>query len=336
MKVCHFIASKGLGRGEAYIDLVNALCAHIEIVLLVPKGSLFLGRVDDRVRVVEYRSKDSRSNLFLLYEIYLQIKKNQPDIVHTHFGKATQIYYRINKFLKLPHVATKHNPRKGKIFNRLNNVIAVSEGVKQSIDHQDVTVIYNGISVRAINEVTSVAEDKAFKICAVGRLDKIKGFDLLIKEVARLDFEFELKIVGEGDERKNLQELINELNIGDKVKLLGFRMDIPELLSGADLQVMSSRSEGFSLAMVEAVFYSKVLISTNVGGSNEILSPGLIISEFEIYEKVKDVYNNYKLYLDEFTFIKNKYKDHLNITTCAHAHFLYYEEILTGTQGAVS
>ncbi|WP_303721227.1 glycosyltransferase [Malonomonas rubra] len=324
MKVCHYIASKGLGRGEAYIELVNALCSQIDIVLLVPKEALFLPRVDSRIEVIEYVSRDSRRNPFLLAELYWLLKKMQPDIVHTHFAKATEIFHGINKMLKLRHVATKHNPRKGKIFNRLENVIAVSEGVRKSVLSGKATVIYNGI---AVEEIEAKEKNSTFKMIAVGRLDKIKGFDILINEVAKLDFDFELNIVGDGEERGRLESLVVSLQLGDKVKLLGFRKDIPELLSEADLQVMSSHSEGFSLAMIEAAFYSKVFVSTNVAGSNEILPEELLIDDFDISEKLSSVYNNYVNYCNIFDLVKKKYAGVLSIDACSRNYIEYYGKI---------
>jgi len=324
VRVCHYIASTGLGRGEAYIDLVNALCEQIEIVLLVPRGARFLPRVDGRIQVVEYRSKDSRRNPFLLYELYRQIRSVEPDIVHTHFSKATGIFHHLNRFLRLPHVATKHNPRKGKVFNRLEHVIAVSEGVRNSIEHGKATVIYNGISV---TEVGDRQENRVFTIRAVGRLDKIKGFDLLIREVAKLEFDFVLEIIGEGDERDHLNRLIHDFGLTGKVKLLGFRSDIPDLLANADLQIMSSHSEGFSLAMIEGIFYSRVFISTDVGGCNEILPEKFLVRGHELARKATEVFKNYEDFVGQYSLVKEEFKPKLNILRVADRYIEYYNAI---------
>ena len=327
MRICHYVASTGLGRGEAYVDLVNELCKHVEIVLLVPKGALFLPRLNKKIKVVEYRAKDSRRNPLLLLEIYRHLKAIKPDIVHTHFAKATGIFYRLNKFLKFPHVATKHNPRKGKIFNRLGNIIAVSDAVRNSIDNKNVTVIYNGIHKE---QVKQVSPNKVFTIRAVGRLDKIKGFDLLISEVAKIDFDFRLEIIGEGDERANLEALIQELGLEGQVSLLGFRTDIPDLLASADLQVMSSLSEGFSLAMIEAIFYSKVFVSTKVGGCNEVLTSNLLVEDKEIAEKITSVYGDYAFYEDELKKIRENFLERLEVEKTAEIHVEYYHQLLSG------
>lgn len=321
MTICHFIASKGLGRGEAYVELVNSLCETVDVAMLVPEGALFLHRIHPNIQVYEYKSKDSRNNPALYVELYRLLRRIKPDIVHTHFAKASEIFFRLNWLLKLPHVATKHNPRKGRIFNRLKHVIAVSEAVSKSVVHDNVTVIHNGIKRE---EANCWKDNEAFTICAVGRLDKIKGFDLLISEVAKLDFDFHLLIVGEGEERNSLQQMINDMNLSEKVKLLGFRTDIPDLLTSSDLQVMCSHSEGFSLAMIEAIYYSTVFISTPVSGCVDILPPDLLIDDFRIADKISEIHDQYTSYTDQFKRVKNDYTKKMSVETCVEKHIACY------------
>jgi glycosyltransferase involved in cell wall biosynthesis len=324
MTICHFIASKGLGRGEAYIELVNCLCETIDIALLVPEGALFLHRIHPNIQVYRYTSRDSRNNPALYFELYRLFKRFNPDVVHTHFAKASEIFSRLNLLLRLPHIATKHNPRKGKIFNKLKHVIAVSEAVAQSVTHENVTVIHNGIKREAVH---GYKVNDVFKICAVGRLDKIKGFDLLISEVDKLDFDFHLMIVGEGDERNSLQQLINDMDLCEKVKLLGFRTDIPDLLASSDLQVMCSHSEGFSLAMIEAIYYSTVFVSTPVSGCMDILPPELLIDNFKIADKITEIHAKYTAHVEQFKIVKIKYADEMSVDACSGKHTDYYSSL---------
>lgn len=321
MTICHFIASKGLGRGEAYIELVNCLCETVDIVLLVPEGALFLHRIHPKIMVYEYSSHDSRNNPVLYFELYRLLRRINPDVVHTHFAKASEIFSRLNIFLKFPHVATKHNPRKGRIFNTLNNVIAVSEAVAKSVAHKNVQVIHNGIKRE---KVSYCKDNDVFTICAIGRLDKIKGFDLLISAVNELDFDFHLNIVGDGDERNSLQQMITNMDLCEKVNLLGFRTDIPDLLAASDLQVMCSHSEGFSLAMIEAIYYSSVFISTPVSGCVDILPPDLLIDNFKIAGKIIEIHDNYTAYVEQFKTVKVKYTDEMSVDRCCQEHVSFY------------
>lgn len=331
MKVCHFIASKGLGRGEAYIDLVNALCESVEIVLLVPQGALFLPRVDKRICIFEYHSRDNRSNPCLYLELYSQLKKIKPDIVHTHFAKATQIFNRLNKFLNIPWVSTKHNPRKGRVFNKVEHVIAVSEGVAESINHDRVKVIHNGISAVDIPDEAHLAvqENKQFTILAVGRLEKVKAFDRLIEECAKLKFDFKLLLAGDGPEKSNLSALTNSMNLNGKVDILGYRSDIPKLMRQADVVVVCSHSEGFSLVILEALCYGKVLVSRAVGIAGNLLSEMFLIQKYEIAAKLDEVFHNYGYFESEFKVIKESKMSEYLIQNSSDQHIEYYRNILS-------
>ncbi len=330
MKVLHFVSSRGMGRGEVYVELVNSLATSMEVVLLIPKDSRYQERVSALVEVIEYSTYNSRNNPILLLDIYKKIKKIKPDVVHTHFSKASQIFNLLNTFLNLPHVATKHNPRKGKIYNRLPNVIAVSRAVKESIENENVKVIYNGISYENIK---MPKKNDVFTIVAIGRLEKVKGFDILIEECAKLVFAFHLKIIGEGKERANLEVLIDRLHMHHKVSLEGFRHDVPQIIADANVVVISSRSEGFGMIILESLLYAKMLISRKVGAAEEILNPMFLVDDFNLAEKIEEVYRNEKKYRLAFKENAEKMKDRFLLESIAREHIMYYESIIQRERG---
>lgn len=327
MKVCHLIASKGLGRGEAYIDLVNALCAHIEVVLLVPQGALFLPRVDKKIQIITYSSRDSRKNPFLFYELYCQMKEIKPDIVHTHFAKATEIYYILNKVQGLPWIGTKHNSRKGRIFNKINQVIAVSKGVADSITHERIRIIHNGLSPVTIPRV--VEKNQVFTILAVGRLEKVKAFDRLLTECSNLTFDFKLLIVGDGPEKTNLVSLANSLNINKNVDFLGYRTDVPNLMQQSDVIVVCSHSEGFSIVILEGLFYGKILISRSVGIAGSLLPEMFLIEKYEITSKLEEVFKNTDSFKNAFIAVRELQEPKYLITNSAEEHIVFYRQMLS-------
>ena len=281
MKVLQFIGSKGWGGAEkSFVELCNALSKNIQIEVVLFKENQIEERLDQNIKVVKLLSASSRHNPFLYLELWNLIKKINPDIIHTHSAKASEIIYMLGKFIALKQVATKRNPRKGNIFNKIDHVTAISKDVANSIYKDDVDIIYNGLLCE--NSMPVKSADPIFTLLAIGRLDKIKGFDILIKEVSTLDFPFYLNIVGEGDEKEDLEKLIVELGLSEKVTLLGYREDIPFLIAAADLVVISSHSEGFGRVLVETLFYGDLVISTKVGLSTEILPEELLIEECEI------------------------------------------------------
>jgi len=204
-------------------------------------------------------------------------------------------------------------------------VIAISKDVLRSISKKDVKVIYNGLVHE--NNIVEQSANPVFTLLSLGRLDKIKGFDILIKEVAKLDFPFHLNIVGEGEERKNLETLITNLGLSEKVSLLGFREDIPSQITSADLVIVSSHSEGFGRVVVETLFYGKLILSTKVGISIEILPEELLIDDFEIAKKIDTVYNSLEHYYTLFRGLKETRTQEFLVENCIQKHIDFYKEI---------
>lgn len=320
MKICYFSCSNIFGGVENIIlQTLNELCKNDEVSLILPKGAKFLDKFDKRVNIYEYKSYDKRYNPFLYMEV-LKIIKNY-DIIHTHGSKATQICYILSKFCDFKFVSTKHNDRKGKIFNRVKNVIAVSNKVARSIKNRS-KIIYFGIKAK---NVTPNLPQK-FTITAVGRLDFIKGFDILINEASKLKFDFILQIVGSGKEKDSLEKLINELNLNQKVKLLGHRDDIAEILANSHLQVISSRKEGFPLILIEGLFYSNVLISSKVGGIDEVLNCEFFYENLS--EKIDEIHKNYEIYRAKFRDLHKNARKNLDFYNYISNLKEYYKGIL--------
>lgn len=306
MKIIQFIASRGYGGAEkVFVDLCNELEKKTDISLevLLLKNNKISKYLNKNIKIY-YLSDYSRYNLRLYLSVF-KIVKNK--IIHTHGIKATKIIYIISLFNKLNFVATKHNTRKGSIFNKIKNVTAVSKSVSRTIKNSNkINIIYNGIR---LENTKKIFHSNKFSILCIGRLDKVKGFDILIENIRNLNIEYKLFIVGEGKEEENLKKLIIKYNLESKVELLGFRNDIPNLIDSSDLVLISSISEGFSLVAIESLFYSKVLISTKVGICKEILNTEFLINNFDFVTILTNVYNNYEYYSSEFSKIKIQNKN---------------------------
>jgi glycosyltransferase involved in cell wall biosynthesis len=328
MRIVQFLASKGWGGLEnMFVNLCNELSKTTKVDVIILKNSACIGKFNGNIKLHTLKSTPSRYNLLLYFEFYWLLKKIEPCLIQTHAVKATQIFFIINKMTRLPHVATKHNGRKGKIFNSLPHVIAVSQGVKESIKNKNVKIIFNGIKPITL---LSQERSKLFTLLAVGRLDKIKGYDILIHECSKLNFQFQLHIIGEGEEKKNLEELIIKLDLIKQVKLLGFREDIPQLMKNSDVVVMSSHSEGFSLVMLESLFYANLLLSTKVSGATEILEDEFLFDEFNIAEHLIKVYENYNYYKDNFHILSNNIQGSFLLEHVSKEYATLYKTILGG------
>ncbi len=111
-------------------------------------------------------------------------------------------------------------------------------------------------------------------VLTVARLDPQKGLHHLVAAAALLP-EARVMVVGDGPERGALETLIAQLGLGDRVHLLGFRTDIPELLAGCDLFVLPSLFEGLPLSILEAMAAGRAVVATAIGGNDEAVVDGV-------------------------------------------------------------
>ena len=322
------MASEGWGGAEkVVVELAAELSKEHEVTVLVLRGTEWVSRLSSRVRVVQLRANPTRYNPFLSLEIYSVLKRLRPDIIHTHAVKGTELVAAVNRFLHMAHLGTKHNVRKGKIFNRLRWVSVVSAASKATISPVQggvVKVIHNGILPEAVGEV---GKNKIFTLLAVGRLDRLKGFHDLIDQVRQLPFEVQLRIVGEGPERDTLQQQVQQAGMEGTVVLTGHREDIPRLMARAHVVVISSLSEGFSRVAIEALQYGDLLISTPVGICTEILPPRLLAERQQLAEVLGRVYGQYSQYRECFAALKKERADAFLLPAIVQQYVGYYQKI---------
>lgn len=172
-----------------------------------------------------------------------------------------------------------------KAYCKFNKIICVSNTSKKAFFKEtgiieNVEVIYNPIDEKNIINMSKEKLDNIksnFKVISVGRLEKIKGFDRLIKAIYNLKKEninIKLLIVGEGSQKKYLLNLVKENSLENNVEVIGFDSNPYKYIVNSDLFISSSLSEGFSLVIAEAMILGVPVLSTNTAGSQELLDGG--------------------------------------------------------------
>lgn len=130
----------------------------------------------------------------------------------------------------------------------------------------------------------AIEPDRPLIVGSIGRLDAMKAHDVLLQAMARVDG-VNAMILGEGDRRAYLEDLADELGIRDRVQLPGWVDDPRSFLSHFDVVALPSRSEGFPLAMVEAMLAARPVIATRVGSMPEAIisgQTGLLIEKNDV------------------------------------------------------
>lgn len=169
-------------------------------------------------------------------------------------------------------------------YNKFDHIISVAKSVESAFSKrfgikERLSVRYNPVDRNDILEKSSQyvdfkKDDEILHLVTVGRLESQKGYDRLLEIVARLkkdDFKFKLMIVGEGSQREQLETYIVKNELQDYVALLGFQTNPYAYINIADAFVCSSRSEGFSTVVTEALILGKPIVATDCSGMTELL-----------------------------------------------------------------
>lgn len=236
--------------------------------------------------VTIFNQKPSISNLNNIWILYKWFKKIKPDVVHTAAAEANfhgtiaaklaGVKVVIAEEIGFPNHSKKAQFVFRQVYKLCNKVICVSKAVKnflieiKELKSDKAVVIYNPVG---ISKVTKRVIPKDFIIVCVGRFEKVKNQQLLIKVFSKLDdTSAKLILVGEGRERQNLEKLITDLNCQERVEIVGFSAEPEKYLSKATLFVLPSLSEGFGIAVLEAMQLGLPCLCSNVGGIPEFVT----------------------------------------------------------------
>lgn len=191
-------------------------------------------------------------------------------------------------------------------YSVYDEIVSVSNDVQKCFAHHfgdlKACVLYNTNETDQIRKKAQIQpEDTCFqtnhiKVCSVGKLISTKGFDRLLNIHKRLIDEgvyHIIYIIGTGEEEKLLRQKIKEHNVEDSFILLGYRENPYQYVSRCDMYVCSSRREGFSTAVTEALVVGTPVVSTDCSGARELLGEhneyGLVVENNEdgIYTGIK-------------------------------------------------
>jgi glycosyltransferase involved in cell wall biosynthesis len=215
-----------------------------------------------------------------------------PDVVHANLAVPWASATTLAAALALPRtrvVAVQQLPlrtvalpvwlRTRALLHRLDAHVAVGEASCRRME--DFYALGRGSVVSVPNCVPDVPlppraarpPGASLVIGSLGRLDAMKGYDLLLRALARLDG-LRVVIVGEGAGRPELERLARELGVAHRVELPGWADAPSRALAGFDVFCLPSRSEGFPLSIVEAMLAELPVVATRVGSVAELVADG--------------------------------------------------------------
>jgi glycosyltransferase involved in cell wall biosynthesis len=298
----------GGGAQRVTVNLVRGIAERgyaVDLVLAQAKGP-YLAEVPASVRLINLNA--SRS-LFSLPGLVGYLRKVQPvallsaiqhvNIVAVWAGYLSRVSTRVvvSEHSVLSDLANYALSRRGRLMPQLgrfyywaDGIVAVSHGVGDDLAHmtgiprERIRVIYNPVVTPELRQMAKVQVEHAWfgpdqppVLLAAGRLSASKDFPTLIRAFAQVRSArpARLMILGEGEERPALEQLVSQLGLEQAVSLPGFVENPYAYMRQAALFVLSSTSEALPTVLIEALYCGLPLVSTRCpGGAREILADG--------------------------------------------------------------
>lgn len=253
-----------------------------------------------RLRNVEHQlvflNKPAGYSLATLRQLYKLFRTLKPSTVHTHhigpilYGSVAARLAGVKARLHTEHDAWHLSNHKHRSLQRMALKIAkpclvadaklVRDQIEQHLSYDDITVIKNGIDCQLFKPGSKHLARQALGlplntkiIGSAGRLEWVKGHDILLNALVALPNDVQLVIAGAGSQRELLEQQAQALGVHQRVTFLGLVDDMCRFYQSLDLFCLPSRSEGFPLSTLEAQACDIVTITTDVGACNETLCP---------------------------------------------------------------
>lgn len=221
-----------------------------------------------------------------------RFRELRPTVVHTHGAEAnfhgllaarvSGVPVRIGEEIGIPEQSRQAKFVFTQVFRLAGKVIGISDAVtgwlveSGEVPASKAVRIYNPVRI-PVNPPTKRISGEAFRIGFVGRLELVKNPLAVVDACALLverGIPAEVRIVGDGSERPKLEERISELKLQNRVRLYGYQQDPISIICDCDVYVQPSISEGFGIALVEAMGCGLPVIATAVGGASEFIIHG--------------------------------------------------------------
>ena len=266
MKIAHLVSTQIFAGIEQHVYELSSFMSDVSDQVIICDESIHhhMGRM--KTQSLDIGSRYSPLNTYKLIKF---LNQNNVSILHCHGAKASTIGKGVKIFSNIKVVSTIHGHKKNNnAFTNLDAVIGVNKLLIENIPKG--TYIPNWFNPSHAGERSS----RTGPIIAIGRLEPVKGFNQLIK--SWINIQEDLEIIGSGPEEKNLHQLIHDLNLSDRIKIVTNcdYSSIEEKYKTTSGLIVSSHREGGPRVVLEAINHEIPVLGSKVG-----IIPDLIPSE---------------------------------------------------------
>jgi len=347
IRVLHLISGLGYGGAERFI---HDLSFEFKSTKYIDNHIVAISKQDQMLKIFEqnginvkvlYKDKRLVDIVSAVMELKEYIDKYHINIIHAHMTHALIVASCIKVLNDIPIVFTPHSYRIGglrrnllvwllKPFRKLD--ILFADDMKRYFHKSSYKVVANGIDMKRF-EMVSVPKYDKFTFVAIGNLKKAKNYQLLLKSVYQLKekFDFQVLIIGDGEQKEELEEYVMKYKLSEYVKFEGTQSDVSRYLASSHALVLSSLWEGMPISILEAGAMCIPVISTNVGSISSILdtNTGYLVDNPDSFARyMQHLYLNYD---EAKTKAKNLYKTikyHYNISNISSIYKEIYQKLL--------
>lgn len=298
---------------------------NFSVILLTKVNDIYGKKLQEKGIEVIYLSNK--------WDIYnpkniLKLKKilKNYDIIHTH-TYSTQLWTAfVSLFLSKgkKYITTEHstnNRRREKyifkyldkwMYSQYDIIVSITENVERGLRlwlGSEIKPVYeiieNGINLNEYPLIKSKnRQDEGFSeddklIIMIGRFTEAKNHKTLLKALKNLPQNYKVLLAGEGELKEKVEKMVKELELSNRVKFLGYRSDVSEIIKMCDIGVLSSNWEGLPLSAIEIMALEVPFLGSNVSGIKDLVDNRLMLFENgnykELKEKILQIEKNSKL-----------------------------------------
>ena len=299
MKVLQIIPMFKLAGAETMCEnlckaLQNQGC-DVVAVSLYTEHTPITDRLENAGIKVIYLGKRRGFDFSIFVKLYQLMKKERPEVVHTHIY-AARYALPVAAFCGIPkkihtlhNIAQQEQAKAGKIVNKFMfkhcGVVpaALSEEVKKTVEEvyklsaEKIPVIFNGVDLSNCKVKEDYTKRDEFKIVHIGRFMDVKNHAMILKTFAlfaKQHTDAKLQLIGDGELRKDMEQLAQELGVENSVEFAGLQSNVYPWLHDADIFILPSKFEGMPMTLIEAMGTGLPIIASAVGGVPDMLTDG--------------------------------------------------------------
>jgi len=303
VRICFLSTSMGMGGADSQLlSAARVMLARGHDVIIVSLTPL--GPMGEQARGLGIRTESLEMPRGLpdprgLLRLARLVRAWRPDVVHSHMVHANLLARALRLIAPVPAlVSTIHNIYEGgrlrmAAYRLTNGMVDHMTIVSQAaadrfirdriVPARLLTVVPNGVDTEQIRNVPpgtrpslrrTLGVEGRFVWLAVGRFEVAKDYPNMLRAFARVrerQPRAVLLLVGRGSLQEETEALVRELGLGEAVRFLGVRADVPLVMSAADGYVMSSAWEGMPMVLLEAAAAGLPIVATTVGGNHEVV-----------------------------------------------------------------